>query len=197
MQSRVALSARRIVVLSAVGGVLGTLGDRIHTYFGVLTYPWTTAWGEPWWVLPLMASAGAALVGGHAVARGVPRAPTPGGTTGEVARAGAWFAASYAASGVLREHGLALTVAMSAAFVARAPWAGAEARATWTHAIGAAVAGTAFESALCAAGVFRYIVTDRIGYVPAWLPALYLQAALFAGALERRWPIMHARASGA
>jgi hypothetical protein len=181
---RVKLGAR-VAIGAGFGAIVGTLGDRVHTYYGVLVYPHPLAWGEAWWVPLIMAGAGVALMlapGGIRRRLGEPA----GGSTLEVVTATLWFAAAYLASGLWKGWPIVLTVVFAATFLARAlRWSG---RARWWLAAGAAVGGPLTERLLVAGGLFHYVVPAPLLGVPLWLPALYLHAAGVGRALDRRWP---------
>jgi hypothetical protein len=185
---------RRALALFAVGAVVGTLGDRIHTHYGVLGYPRVVAFGEAWFVPFLMGGAGIALVSGQALVRRALSLPAAR-ATGDgraVVTAFAWFACAYFASGVFQNYPVALTVAFVGAFLGRAlgrvdaPGPRGSA-ALFAGALLTAVGGSLFESALSATGAFAYAMPDALG-VPIWLPGLYLHAAMLARAIDRRWP---------
>jgi hypothetical protein len=181
--------ARRVAAFFLLGAVVGTLGDRIHTFWTVLTYPRPTAWGEAWWVVPEMGCAGVAMIAAHAQTRGALGEAPGGASSRDVASAFAWFAGAYLATGLFRAYPGALALALAAAFVARALSPGVRtSRAMWLHALGTALTGTLAEATLSATGAFSYVVAGRVGNVPVWLPGLYLHAALLARSVERRFP---------
>jgi hypothetical protein len=186
---------KRAVPLFVLGAVVGTLGDRIHTYWDVLSYPHPVLFEEAWWVPLLFGVAGIVLVGTQRNIRrwcGEPAAvasPSARRTaTRELATTFAWFAGAYLSTGLFKAYPVALTAALVASFVARAlARTQAHPRSLWWGALAVGVGGPLFEAALSATGAFAYARPHLWG-VPMWLAALYLHAALFVRALERVWP---------
>jgi hypothetical protein len=171
-----------------LGSVVGTAGDKIaHEAQGVLTYRHPVVLGEAWWVPLLMGGAGIAFPISHAMFRRRAGAAPPPATLREVVATFALFFGAYVASGLFKDHPLALTLVFSAGFLVaawRARWAGWQ----WLFALGCAAGGAGTEMAISATGTFWYIAPDFLG-VPIWLPALYLHVARWTSALERRWPV--------
>jgi hypothetical protein len=182
-----ARSLRRAPALFATGAIVGTLGDRIHTYFGVVRYPRTLLWGEAWWVPLLMGSAALLFVESHALLGAALGERRPAPDRLRLARAGLAFAAAYLASGVFREHPAALTLAFAGGFVALALAHGARSPALWAHGIATGLFGIVFETGLSATGAFQHTSVDVL-LVPMWLGALYLHAALFAREIDLALP---------
>jgi hypothetical protein len=174
---------RRSGLFFAVGSLIGTLFDRIHVATGVLQYPRPVLAGQGWWVPFLMGGAGVALVSGRMplLRRLGDRRNDP--SEGLVVSI-VWFGAAYLASGLFQSNPLTLASALSMAFVVRAAVYKLPAR-EWLLAVATGVTGTLFEAVLCALGSFSYVHPDALR-VPAWLPALYLHAALLARAIDRR-----------
>jgi hypothetical protein len=179
------MNGSRFVTAFVLGAIVGTLGDRVHTFKGVLGYPHAFAFGEAAWVPLLMGGAGIAMVSGYGLVHRVVGSNDERASMANVLSAFVWFAAAYAASGFFHQYPIALTLAFVAAFVARALREPVS-RAAWVYALVTALVGTLFEAGLSATGAFRYYTPDVIG-VPMWLPGLYLHASLLARALALRW----------
>ena len=177
---------RRLGVLFLVGAVVGTLGDRVHTFSRVLDYKHPFLFGEAWWVPLLMGAAGILLPVGHAFLRKRFAEPADG-TTRDVIIAGVWFAAAYVASGLFMDYPGALAILFSASFIARA-LSSPPSRTLWLFALCTGLGGTLWEMGLSGTGAFTYLRPGPIGRVPLWLPGLYVQLALLVRAIDRRWP---------
>ena len=176
-EARVTPSSR-VLEFGAVfvlGGVAGALLDLIHVRTGPPSYPDSTWFGQPWWVIPEMGAA--ALLGpfGTIVSARVLRV----GVRRDVrafAAASVWFAAAYWTSALLRD------VPWLGALVLGGTWAARVAVSRdrsllLVVSVGMAIAGTAVEMILTNAGVFSYADPQMLG-VAVWLPTLYAHAAL-------------------
>jgi mannose/fructose/N-acetylgalactosamine-specific phosphotransferase system component IIC len=179
------MSVRKVLAYFVIGGIAGTLLDRIHTYFGVLAYAHPFVCGEAWWVPLIMGTASVALVVGYKMWCAIFGEERGGGTDRDVIIASVWFAAVYLASGLAKDDPIALTIAFTATFLARALDTPAS-RAMWAHAATAAVVGTLVEFGLTHIGAFRYLHPNAAG-LPYWIGALYLHAGLLGRAVERRF----------
>ncbi len=181
-----ALDVRRVVLLFIVGAMVGTLGDRIHTFTGVLRYPNPVIFDEAWWVPLLMGGAGAFLPAAHAlVDKRLGGAPQTA-TMPDVMMAFLWFAGVYTASGVFKAYPVALAIVFTVTFVVRA-LALRLSSTHWTIALCMGLGGILFESGLSSTGAFAYLEPSVIS-VPLWLAGLYLHLALLIRAIVCRWP---------
>ncbi|MBI5497123.1 MAG: DUF2878 family protein [Deltaproteobacteria bacterium] len=174
------------VIWAVLGCGLGTALDALHAYNGVLSYPHVAFGLQDWWVPPEFALAGVAMGLGHRfIAVRLGGRPVPSAAPVEVLVGAAVFVAVYAASGWVQDTALAYGVACVVAFMGLAWWTPRDARpALLWHALGAAVMGPVVEATLSGLGLFRYHRPDVLG-VPAWLPAIYLHAAVATAALDR------------
>jgi hypothetical protein len=184
------LDVQRFGLLFLVGAAVGTLGDRVHTFAGVLHYPKPFVFDEAWWVPFLMGGAGVFLPTAHALVdrlrRDVRQGAPQTATMPDVMTAFLWFAGAYAASGVFKAHPIALAIVFTATFVVRA-LALRISSMHWTIALCTGLGGTLFESALSSTGAFAYLEPSVVG-VPIWLAGLYLHLALLVRAIDCRWP---------
>jgi len=173
---------RRAPLLFLAGAVVGTLGDKAHTYFGVVRYPAPFVWGEAWWVPFLMGSAGCLFVETHALLAAFLR-ETP-------APANRWrlwvsilvFYVAYVCSGLYRIHAIALTIAFIGLFLVRVLWS-PRSLVALVHGVALCLFGILFETGLAATGAFSHTAVDFLG-VPYWLGPLYLHAALCAREID-------------
>lgn len=173
-----------------LGAVVGTLGDQIHVRAGVLRYrtPHRGAFGQPYWVPLLMGAAAVAMIEGYHTVRARGRGAEPPSDLDPIAREAASFFALYLASGVLRRYPRSLAVGFTGFFVWRVVREGDDLESV-LHAVGTALAGTAFEHWLSGTEAFSYDEAHQhVGRTPLWLPGLYLQAARFARAVARAMP---------
>lgn len=165
-----------------VGATLGSALDGIHSHFGAVTYTSPVFAKAAWWVPLLFTGAYAAGIARPLLVREEPPLP-------------AWKAAL----------GMGLFVAAYWLTVAPWPWpvrcavlaglfVAGLAICDWTWAglglaLAAAVAGPVVEIALIRAGTFVHHDAVALG-IPAWLPFLYLTAAVGLGSLAR-WLAAH------
>lgn len=183
-------SPRDLLAMAVVGSLVGTLGDRVQTFSGVLRYPASTwQWqDEAWWVPLLFASVGPLGLGGHrAMRRAFGEPPVPR-SRGDLVLATVLIALAYVATGVLAAHPLTLLAVLAAAFVVRA--ALARSRALLAAAAIFAAGGALVEPALVATGAFEYSVPVSPLGIPWWLPGLYVHVtasgAVYDDACRRR-----------
>ena len=169
--------ARATVILAGVGATLGSALDAIHSHFGAISYTSPVLAKAAWWVPLLFASAYAGGIARPLLAREEPRPPL-----WKVALGLGLFIAAY----WLTVAPWSLPVRCSllgALFVAS--WASCDrTRLGLLLAAVAAVVGPSVEMALIHAGVFVHHEVLAFG-IPAWLPLLYLTAAVGLGALAR------------
>ena len=164
------------------GAVGGTLGDRYHTWSGVLAYPDPVIFDEAWWVPLPFAAAGLGLCSGHRLLRGLLHEPAVYRRPRDIVLASAMLAAAYAASGLLPHRPLLLAALMAVAFIVRA--AIARSRVLVALALGGALVGCVVEGSLAAGGAFAYTVpTSPLG-LPVWLPGLYFHAAFLVAGVD-------------
>lgn len=180
----------RLVVLSAEGAIVCTLGDQLHVRFGVITYPRPFLAGQAWWVPFLFFGAVLSMLIAYPLLfRGMKRAlgwpqARASMAPGEARRAVLEFFLAYATTAVAAAHPVLVLLVLTGAFGLRLAldWRAADdpGRRALVAALpfvaGAIVAGPAVEATLIALGQFRYVHPDWLG-IAMWLPALYLHAA--------------------
>jgi len=163
-----------------IGGIGGVLLDQIHVRAHALRYAHPDLAGQPWWVAPQFGLAVIAILWAAAAA----------GRSREVTdRVPLWvdagaFIAMYASTGVLHRHPLTTTVALAAVWVMLLVGHKDRARIVAISMV-LAIVGPVYESALTWTGAFRYTVSPLVFRVPIWLPVLYLNAGVLAGATAR------------
>jgi hypothetical protein len=168
---------RTTLILMGLGATLGPALDAIHSHFGALSYTHPVFAKAAWWVPLLFSGAYASGIARPLLARGEPPPP-------------AWKAA------------LGMGLFIVAYWLSVAPWTSAVRSAVlgvifvagWWNcdrtpagvitAAVAAIVGPAVESVLVNAGTFVHHEVFMLG-VPAWLPFLYLTAAVGLGSLAR------------
>lgn len=165
--------------MAGVGALIGLLGDRIHVYAGVLSYPNPMLYGQAWWV-PFLFAGSAVVIGLHVMASRA-RLSSRAGASADAAVA--WFVAAYLATGVFPSESW-LGPALAALALARFAQAPSPGRAAVLG--GVAVGGPLVEWSLQSAGAFTYQISTTWG-VPSWLPALYLYVGDLAWSLADRW----------
>ena len=164
----------RWLAAMGLGGLVATLGDRMHVAYGVLFYRHAAVLHQPWWVFLLFVGAtGAMLAGGETVRKALSGDPVPT-SPGEALLATAAFFVAYAFTAVAAELPTFLVVALVLTWLARV-----RGMPRWilVYALAVAVGGVGFEAMFSRLGAFAYVRPDWIG-VPRWLPGLYLHAAL-------------------
>jgi hypothetical protein len=145
----------------------------------VLDYETGGYFGQAWWVPLQFGVASLAIVAG-AMPFARRRAPPQ---SLDFISGTAWFVAAYAASGLFDDHPFALAVAFVLTWAVRVALA-PQPSPLVAYSLLLAVAGTAAEAILAAAGTFAYANPDLLG-VPVWLPGLYLHGAPLALALAK------------
>lgn len=170
------LRPRAIPALFVLGATLGTAWDLLHTSSGTLTYSHPTFGDEAWWVpleFGLAYALGAPLIA--MLGDPAPRRDAVRVALGETA----WLTALYSATAFLHEQPWALVAALTLALAARASTFGVLVAANPIPAVAIVVLGPLTESALVAAGLFRY-AEPQLGNIPIWLPLLWANAIPFA-----------------
>jgi hypothetical protein len=171
---------KKLLALFGAGAVGGTLGDQIHVQYGVLWYPRPVTWlaGQAIWVPLLFGCSTMALVYGYApLARWahVDDLPARRGLALSIAI----FVLAYFSTAWFGDtHPIALTVALTAAWLARI--VRRPTRDKLLGALACAIGGPLVEALLQRAGGFHYRYPLTSVEVPIWLPALYLHVSLLA-----------------
>jgi len=173
----------RLVILTIVGAILGSLLDGFHTHSGttVYTHPWLFLMA--WWTPILFGGANVVMVVTHLELdkrwqRIGPRLSLP-----QLLMLTTWFFALYYLSGYLptNNRGIALILGCSWALLwirFDRSWQGIV-LALMTGAVGCLV-----EITLIYLGTYHFSRPDRFG-IPQWLPALYMLASLCVGSIGR------------
>jgi hypothetical protein len=174
---------RAWLILFGLGATLGVALDGIHTHFGATEYTVPVVFRMAWWVPLLFGNAFTIGLLAPLLDRRPPR--------GNPVLAMAAFAGAYWLS-VLPLPGLAVAAVLCAVFVV-AWWVFDRTAVGLAIALAAAVGGPAVESFLVSQGLFRHLSVLAFG-VPAWLPALYLNAAVGLTTLARRLVCRHVTA---
>jgi hypothetical protein len=179
--------------------MIGTALDGIHAYGDVLSYsdPGPGRWA---WYVPIQFGRLAVVVAlaTPALERLGGSAPV-GWSSARVAAELALFAALYAATALLDDHTLLLTVGLPAIALLRLAVGGAA--GDWPYVLLGAALGPAGEAIVSSLGGFEYANPDFAG-VPAWLPGLwanggFLIRRLIAPLAMRPRPSMPVRRTGA
>jgi hypothetical protein len=160
-----------------VGATLGSALDAIHSHFGAISYTHPVVAKAAWWVPLLFALAYAGGIARPLLAREEPRPPP-----WKVALGMGLFIAAYWLTVAPWSTSVRCAL-LGAIFVAS--WASCDrTRLGLVLAALAAVLGPSVEIALVHAGVFVHHEVLVFG-IPAWLPLLYLSAAVGLGGLAR------------
>jgi Protein of unknown function (DUF2878) len=167
----------RLLGAFALGAVLGTALDAIHSYEDVESYTHESL-GRLGWFVPLefgLAGVASALaVGLLERTFGPGSAPdwTPWERIRELPLLAGLYVTSVAANG---PGAVPFAIALLALLAVRLGFAGT--RGDWAFALVAAIAGPAAEAAIHALGAFDYTEPDLLG-LPLWLPALWANGGL-------------------
>jgi hypothetical protein len=180
------VNVARLAAVGLVSAVVGTLLDRIHTYFGVLRYAHPCFCEESCLTPVVMGGAGIALVVTHALLRRLFH-QRAAGTTRAVALDGFGFASAYLASGVFQATPLGLLAAYALVAAFRAAQDPRPARISTV--VAAMVVGVVAELALTHVGFFEYVHPDILG-VTYWIGGLYWFAGFIGSSVENRWPVL-------
>ena len=159
-----------------VAGAGGATLDEIHVRAGVLSYPHTVLFDQPWWVAPQFGLAALLMLAAARpfAAASARRVPHPSGS--RVGTEALWFVGAYAASGVFgNNHPAALTVTYAVTWLARLAWHPDRLVVAVTG-IALAGGGVVYEGTLAGTGLFRYVHPD-VYHVPVWLAGIYLHGA--------------------
>jgi hypothetical protein len=176
-------------LLFAAGAVVLTLCDRVHVVYGVLVPEDTSLWGQSWWVPPLFGVAALSVAFTYPpLRRALGEEPRARSVAGLVAASVALIAV-YVSTGPFSDEPWLLTVGLTTVWAARAVLRGS--RTETVAALLLAVAGPAVEATNSALGLFHYVAPHLAG-VPAWLPAIYMNAAPLAAEIEP-WLVPPAR----
>lgn len=172
--------------------LVATLCDQVWVRLGVMVYPHPSYFGQPWWV-PLQFGAAALLIVHFFViatrlllADSTPQPRDPGG---RAIIAGAWFAAAYLGGGLFDAYSQKLAMVLLLTWLIRLLLSSNSLREVMVLiglSLAVAVAGTFGESAAGWLNLMHYPRPDFCR-VPYWLPALWLNAALFGRELSRAW----------
>jgi hypothetical protein len=163
------MTARGLAIAFVLGAIGGILCDQIHVQFAVLWYPKPDLLGQSWWVGPLFGfGLIAILLGSKPFAdRSIAKEPH----TRDLAVGGAIFLLAYLSTGIFQSTALALTIAMTLAWIARVMLR-PDKKIALLHALALAFGGVLVESTVSSTGAFQYANPD-FGLVPMWLPLLY------------------------
>ena len=169
------------LILFLGGGLLLSLGDRVHMHFGVLSQHDSSFFGQAWWVPLVFGTICAASLPFVRLTRRVLREAPARTSVSSVAAAVIVLMVAYAATGPLGHQKLGLTLLLGLTWLARA----AVRRRVTEIAVSILLAtgGALAETAMCAGGLFWYHDPDFIG-IPMWLPTLYLHGGLAACEIE-------------
>jgi hypothetical protein len=176
----------RIALVALISAVVGTLLDRIQTYFGVLEYARPCFCGEACLVPLIMAGAGIAMVVTPSLFRML-FGQAPDGTLVAVVIGSVDLVAAYIASGLFQGFPVALTVGYAVFAVFRLSRDPRPARVA--TAVTALVVGMLAELGLTQIGFFTYLHPNILG-MPYWIGALYVFAGLVGFAVDNRWPML-------
>jgi hypothetical protein len=172
--------------------LVATLCDQVWVRLGVLVYPRAFLFGQAWWV-PLLFGGVALLIipiFAYLTRLLLPAStPVPRDPAGRAVIAGTWFVAAFLACGLFAAYPKQLALVLLVLWLLRL-WPESssirEALVLVFLTVLVALAGTLGESAMNWLHLLHYTQPNFIG-VPLWLPAFWLQAALFARALARAW----------
>lgn len=173
--------AARWALATTAGGVLCVVGDHLHVTHDVLFYPHPVFWGQAWWVFPLFAAATLNAVGGVRLVYPVPTPPAGATRSAAVLEHLVVFALAYATTAIVPSR-TALLFGLATLFLV--DLVRGMPRRLLLFCVLVAIAGTSWEMMWSGIGMFTYRHPDMLG-VPAWLPLLYLQAALAADSARR------------
>jgi hypothetical protein len=182
----VGVNLGRLAGVWLVSAVVGTLLDRIHTYFGVLRYAHPCFCEESCWTPVVMGGAGVALVLTHGLLRRVFHQPAAG-TTRVVVVQGFDFATAYLASGIFQATPLGLLTAYGVVAVFRVVQDRRPARIATV--VATMIVGVTAELLLTHIGFFEYVHPDVYG-VTYWIGGLYWFAGFIGSSVENRWPVL-------
>lgn len=165
-------------MLGALGATLGSALDSIHTHSGVTAYTHPVVLRMAWWV-PLLFGGAFALGLVRPLVDKSPHRPS----WSRIVGAWALFVSGYVLSGVPLDAPL-LAAALAGMYLVSF-WFLDRNIPGVAMAVGAAIGGPLFESALVSAGVFVHTKPDYLG-VSGWLPCLYLLSSPALGLTAKR-----------
>lgn len=180
------LSLRRLGVIAVVSALVGTLLDRIHTFFGVLKFSHPCFCEESCLVPFIMMGAGVALVLTHGLYRTAFRQSSVG-TLRALVLDSVLFVTAYLASGIFKDYPLTLLVGYT--FVAAIRVVQDPRAATVATVLTAMGVGTLAELFLTHVEFFVYLHPNICG-LPYWIGGLYWFAGFAGAAVENRWPVL-------
>lgn len=163
------------LVLFLFGGLLISLGDRVHLAFGVLTQEDSSFFGQAWWVLPTFGVLSVLLYDGFRLTRSRLGEPPRDASLKSSAVACALFLAAYASTGPLDAWGPWLAALLTALWVPRV--VARRSKTALIFSLLLALLGPLAEALQASTGRFAYDHPD-LGQVPSWLFAIYLHGAL-------------------
>jgi hypothetical protein len=172
--------------------LIATLCDQVWVRLGVMVYPKPFRFGQAWWVPLLFGVVALLIVHTFVIATRLllpASTPQPEDPQGRAFIAGAWFVAAFISGGLFDAYSPQLALLLFLIWLIRL-WPASnsvrEALVLILLSFLVAVAGTFGESA---AGYLNLMYYPRPDFcrVPYWLPALWLNAALFARELSRAW----------
>lgn len=169
--------ARQLGICFALGAVLGTFLDGIHSYGDVLSYPDPT-FGRWAWFVPLefgLLGAGAALAMPfleRAFAAGATLRWSPSERLAEFGL----FTGLYLLTAAV-DPSASVLVALAFTVLALARLLLSTVPGDWAYVLAAALLGPAAEALLSGLGLFDYLDPDFAG-IPYWLPALWANGGL-------------------
>jgi hypothetical protein len=171
------------VVLALMGATLGVSLDVMHVKTGTTAYTNPTFFGIAWWVFPLFGSAGIPFGLARPAWERLLGWRTPPHSLPDALLGVAFFVAAYLASGVLPLAAAGKFAVLSAILIAC--WIVCDRSLLGILlAVGAAIGGSAFESAIIALDFFHYVHPDFAG-ISSWLPLLYGTVGIAVGNLGK------------
>ena len=169
------------LLLFLFGGILISLGDRVHLAYGVLTQDDASFFGQAWWVVPTFGCVSVVLYDGFRLTRHLTKEAPREATLKTSALACALFLAAYASTGPLDAWGPWLAALLTALWIPRV--IARRSRAALVFSLLLALLGPLGEVVQASTGRFAYDHPD-LGQVPSWLFAIYLHGALAVHELE-------------
>ena len=179
---RLGLSWMQFATVFVGGGLLISLGDRVHIEFGVLTQADTSFLGQAWWVVPMFGGVSLTLIYSYRALRIWLNEPESPRSPQKVMLNATLFLLAYGSTGPFAHFGFYLAALLAGLWVARI-LLHRENRATLILAILIAALGPLGEVMVATFGLFQYTAPD-FGLVHSWLPAVYLHGGLVVPAVD-------------